>query len=465
MKTLKIKISKKTFIIGLCGLCLSALYTCESFVDIDPPNNQLTGDIVFEDGSTVDAALVYVYAQLRDNVLTSGSIIGIPYHMGLYTDELILYNPGLTQQQFFTNNLTPSNNVIGSAWNNAYNLIFATNSIIEGIQNSDSLSETDSNIFLGEAYFLRAYIHFYLVNLYGEIPYIKTTQYDDNANASKLAVNDVYQMLEEDLLLCQSYFMESDTVTNNFRPNKWIAKALLSRVYLYNEEWESALNEANTIILSGNYSLNPDLNSVFLKNSTETIWQYDAGQPGANTNDAGGYIFNSGPPPNSSLTIDLINSFETDDMRFDSWVGSVSDDTETWYYPFKYKLNTVTAETQECSIVFRLAEIYLIAAEANAKLGNIPEALSSVNLIRSRASLSPLTNTDSEIVLDQIIQEKRIEFFTEMSHRFFDLKRTDKIDNVLSSKKPNWQPTDKLLPLPQSELILNSNLLPQNNGY
>ena len=219
------------------------------------------------------------------------------------------------------------------------------------------------------------------------------------------------------------------------------------------------------MISSGEYTLNTDINQVFLKNSSETLWQFDAGIAGANTIDAQTYIFTSGPPPNSALSNEFINVFESGDTRFTNWIGAVSDGTDTWYYPFKYKLNTNTGVTQECSIIFRLAEIYLIAAEANAHLGNTSDALDQLNDIRERANLTPVIFTDTMALLEAIYKERRIEFFTEMAHRFFDLKRTGSTDSELSLVKPNWEPTDVLLPIPESELILNTNLNPQNDGY
>jgi hypothetical protein len=161
----------------------------------------------------------------------------------------------------------------------------------------------------------------------------------------------------------------------------------------------------------------------------------------------------------------LINSFETGDARFTSWVGVVSDGIDNWYYPNKYKLNTPTGYTEECSILFRLAELYLIASEAHTQMGNLSEALDYLNTIRNRASLAPVSTMNQNDILNAILQERRIEFFTEQGHRFFDLKRTGQADNELSLIKPNWETTDMLLPIPASELILNPNLEPQNDGY
>lgn len=456
---------KNSVLIYLAILLCMVSISCENFVEIDAPNNQLTGSTVFNDAATTNAALVNIYGKLRDNVLTTGGGIGLPYRMGLYTDELELFSQDLQQQEFFNNNLTPTNFNIQNFWDEGYNLIYAINTIIEGVENSTSLSLEERQRFLGEAYFARAFIHFYLLNSFGKIPYIKTTDYLLNKDVSRAEIDDVYQNILEDTLLSKSLLTQDENSISNLRPNKWAASTLLSRVYLYNEEWQFALDEAESVIENSNYNLNTDINQVFLKRSGETIWQYDSGRSGSNTLDAQTYIFDSSPPPNSALSSNLLNSFEANDQRLTDWLGSVSDGSDNYYYPFKYKLNSITDTTQECTIVFRLAELYLISAEANFQLGNTSEGLNRLNSIRSRANLEPLVITDSEVLLNAIYHERRVEFFTEMSHRFFDLKRTDRIDGQLSPIKPNWQTTDELLPLPQSELILNTNLLPQNNGY
>ena len=447
-------------------LIVVTLTSCEDFVEIDPPTNQLTGIEVFSDAATVDAAFAHIYSQLRDNAFANGGITGLSYLMGHYTDELTLFSASLPAVQNYTNNtLIASDGFAKSLWDSSYNLIYACNRIIEGIENTTELSPDEIDRFLGEAYFLRALIHFHLMNLFGDIPYIDSTDYRVNSEVSRLEQEEVYQKIMEDLLSAKSQLSQEDITSANLRPNYWVASALLARVYLYHEEWQLALTEATSIISNGSYALNTDLTQVFLKSSTETIWQLGEGISGNNTSEASTFIFVSGPPPNSAMSDHLINGFEIGDARFTNWVGSVTDGTNTWYYPYKYRLNLPTGVTEECSIMFRLAELYLIAAEANAQSGNMTEALNYLNDIRDRAALPLITTVDQNEILDAILQERRIEFFTEHGHRFFDLKRTGNANSTLAPIKPNWGTTDQLLPIPESELILNPNLLPQNEGY
>jgi hypothetical protein len=277
-------------------------------------------------------------------------------------------------------------------------------------------------------------------------------------------VDEVYQKLIEDILRAKDLLPTTNNNLARVRPNHWVASALLARVYLYRGNWTSALAEADHVISNGGYALG-EIEQVFLKGSTSTLWQLDSGLPGTNTHEAHTFSILSTPPANSALSDYLIDDFEVGDARFDEWVKSISDGENTWYYPYKYKLYTLTETTEECSILFRLAELYLIAAEAQAQLGNLPGALGYLNLIRNRASLPPLMSMGQQMLLTAIYKERRIEFFTEQGHRFFDLKRTGRANAVLSPIKPNWEGTDILLPMPESELVLNPNLLPQNEGY
>lgn len=112
-----------------------------------------------------------------------------------------------------------------------------------------------------------------------------------------------------------------------------------------------------------------------------------------------------------------------------------------------------------------MEEQYLIRAEARAYQVNISGAQEDLNIIRNRAGLSDTSATTQQDLLSAILQERRLELFTEIGHRWFDLKRTGQAGTVLAPLKPAWQERNLLLPIPETELILNPNLQPQNPGY
>jgi hypothetical protein len=169
------------------------------------------------------------------------------------------------------------------------------------------------------------------------------------------------------------------------------------------------------------------------------------------------------------LSNSLLQSFEINDLRNAQWVSSIDVSGNTYYYPYKYKIKSGTT-INEYSMVLRLAEQYLIRAEARAQLDDVEGAIGDLDRIRQRAGLPLYQDTQPGMskaeVLSAIEQERRIELFSEWGHRWLDLKRTGKADEVLGLEKgSDWQPTDVLYPIPFSEIQNNRNLLPQNPGY
>jgi hypothetical protein len=169
--------------------------------------------------------------------------------------------------------------------------------------------------------------------------------------------------------------------------------------------------------------------------------------------------------PVYSPTNEFFNSFESGDQRKTNWLKSTVVSGSTYYYPFKYKQRSpVTGVNMEYSMYLRLAELYLIRAEARVHQNKLSEAVADLNVIRSRAGLSNTPAGTFDEILSAIYKERRIEFFTESGHRFFDLKRTMTIDSVMKAIKPLWSSNAALFPIPQSEILLNPNLS-QNPGY
>jgi hypothetical protein len=453
-----------TFLISL-GLVITLL-GCEDFVSVDRPDSQLDAGAVFEDKATATAAMTDIYSKVRDNGMLSGSASGLSVNLGHYADELDFYGTPQSGTVFFYNNsLIASSSDIREYWNSGYNQIYATNAVIEGVTASTILSETDKAPLEGEALFVRGLLHFYLTNLYGAVPYITTTDYTANKAAFKIPTAAVYTQVINDLVRAIALLPEEYTSPERTRPNKYAARALLARVYLYAGLWNEASNEASAVLNNTGLYLNEsDPDRVFLMESTATIWQLAPGFSGGNTLEGITFNFTSGPPPLTALTPELFTSFEPGDQRRERWIETISDGVTSWYRPVKYKAVDNTAATEN-SIVLRLGELCLIRAEARAHAGDIIGAKEDVDAIRQLAGLPATAATTQAELLDAILRERRAELFTEFGHRFFDLKRFGKLNEALSLVKPGWNPTDNLFPLPEAELGLNPNLQPQNPGY
>lgn len=444
---------------------LAGLNSCSEFVEIDPPKNLIISKTIFEDPSTVESALANIFYKIREQgSMTSGST-GLSSTLAIYSDELDYYSFETNTSEFYYHKVTPSNVLLLSWWENTYNLIYASNDIIDGIEGSTQLSEGQKARFKGQALFIRAYSHSLLASIFGDVPYITSTNYLENSSVVRLSVSEVYEFIIRDLLASIA-FLEDDNLTGlRILPSKGAAQALLARIYLYRENWEMAETTATHLIEK--YSLELDIDKVFLKESSETIWQLKAGQRVRNTNEAIGFIIQVIPGQQFAMTDALLEAFEPEDLRSLHWIGTTSakDGTQSLSYPYKYKAYVTEPQSLEYSIIFRLSEQYLIRAEARAHLSNLSGSQDDLNKIRNRAGLANTSANSSQSLLDAISRERRTELFTEHGHRWFDLKRTGKAKAFLNDLKPNWRDTDILFPIPESELEVNPHLLPQNQGY
>ncbi len=443
------------------------LFSCDSFVEVEQPNSQLTSEAVFNDYTTATAAMKDVYAKMRDVGILTGKPVGLSHLLGQYTDELVCYQTSATSAlPFYTNTLTATHLYVQDLWNATYTQIYGINAVMKGVEESTGLTTEQKEQLRGEALFARALLHSYLAGVYGACPYIVTTDYVQNTNVSRLPKSQVYGLCIVDLEEAQNLVPEGYLGTFRARPNKFAVRALLARLYLYSGRWAEASNEASAVLNQTSlYAWEPDLNKVFLKGCTSTIWQFAAAGTTGNTQEGTLFVFNAGPPTTVSLSSQLYASFEVGDLRKSAWTRTITNGSTTWYHAYKYKQGAGAAATTEHSVVLRLAEQYLIRAEARVQQGDLVNGKQDLDFIRANAGLPPSTAVTVADLLTAILKERQVELFTEMGHRFFDLQRNGTLNSTLSPVKPGWNSTDVLWPVPQSELLINPNLAPQNEGY
>ncbi|WP_217604896.1 RagB/SusD family nutrient uptake outer membrane protein [Chitinophaga sp. GbtcB8] len=443
--------------------------SCRKLVEVQPPYTQLNSDIVFSDDATATSAMFSIFSQMSSDMLT----YNMSLYPGLSADEFINYSPELPSIQFYSNSLSADNTINGELWTKFYSQIYQANNIIESLAKAPNITAGVKQQLMGEAYFTRAYLYFYLVNYYGEIPLVITTNYKINATVFRSSTTEVYKQIEIDLQQAQkllaTYFVgvngKSES-TERLRPTIWAANALLSRMYLYTKNWEKAIEYSSTLInRSDLFSLEEDLNHVFLKNSREAIWQITLSP--YNTME-GPFFTLTTTPSSSSLSNRLTDAFESNDKRYSSWVGTLIDNGQTYHYPFKYKVFDFESPVSEYTMILRLAEQHLIRAESYAQMGDLNKALSDLNVIRKRAELPDFTSSSKEQIIAKIQHERQIELFSELGHRWLDLKRTGDPENILaavaSEKGGAWSSNWLLYPIPQNERSKNHNLS-QNLGY
>jgi hypothetical protein len=448
-------------------LLLLEFASCKKFVDIPPSTQLITSDAIFTNDNTAVSAVDGVYIALRTASpgLANGSL---SIFCGLSGDEIVNTAASTIYDPFYSNNIPSTNSTVSANfWSQPYNVIYRTNAILEELAKTNSLSPSVKGQLTGEMKFVRALIYFQLVNIYGDVPLIITSDYNLSSNIDRTPVNKVYEQIISDLLNAQQSLINAYPSNGKSRPNLQTATALLAKVYLYQKDWANAEIQASEVISSNLYTLTADLNSVFLINANETIWEI-AG-PSELRNSVEGALFipaSATAKPTFSISTYLLNAFENGDKRKTSWLKANVVSGLTYYYPYKFKNRTTTSIT-EYDIAFRLAEQYLIRAESRAQQGSakLIAALSDVNIIRSRAGLSPLVTTlNQQQCMSAIAQERRIELFTEWGNRWFDLKRTGTIDAVLSAEKTGWKNSASLFPLPNLQVQTNTKLI-QNPGY
>jgi hypothetical protein len=454
MPTLKLNIKTWIAILFIPFLGLS----CKKMLEVKSPVDQLTNDKVFITDNSTMSALLSVYNQLS---VTTSMESNITTNMGAYADEL---NPGFSALSYLNNAVPPNDDDLQLLWTGLYNAVYQSNALIETMNTNTSLSDSTRREVIGEAKFLRAFSYFYLVNTWGNVPLITSTNANNAALAKQETTANVYTQVVTDLLDAQKLLPESFIYPERVRASKMAASALLARVYLYQQQWAAAITQSTSVIqLSDKIKLD-SLNNVFVKNSHETILQFWRQNGFAIT----GLFFipDQGDEPDFPVTDFLLNAFVQGDMRKTSWLDSTIVGGFTFYFPYKYKKRGSTSGSDgEYSMVLRLGEQYLNRAEAFINTNNLPAAVADINTIRARAGLPAISNAYSQSQLLSIIQKERWnELFTEWGHRFFDLKRWGQLDAVLASRKPLWKLSAALLPIPQQEINRNPFLV-QNPGY
>jgi starch-binding outer membrane protein, SusD/RagB family len=445
---------------------------CKKLIEIPPnPPTKITQTLQFGDSATTMTAVAGVYSY--PSTPTGGFTFNDGYLSvcaGLSSDELtstVTYTPD--PMQLYGYNISPFNGYVASLWQDPYQGIYPVNAVIQGVAGNSNLSTSFITQITAEMKVVRALYYFYMVNMFGGVPLVTSTDYKSSVQLGRASEDSIYALVLSDLTDAQLALSVNYPSSGHIRPNLYTVKAFLSKVYLYQKNWQMAFNAADTVINSGLYSLEPDLNSVFLDGSQEAIWQLPATSPYMATKEAQNFVpYNSSVIPTYPVTPLLTGAFEAGDQRLGDWIAmsvvNTGASNDTVYYPFKYKVTYPSGGPIEDFMIFRLGELYLIHAEAAAQLGNLPTALSDLNLVRARAGLGASAATTQQQVLAAIMHERQTELFCEWGNRWMDLKRTGTAGSVLSAEKTGWNPTDTLYPVPNSQLQLNSHLI-QNPGY
>lgn len=458
---------------------------CSKFVELATPKSLVVTEAVFEDNVTATTALTGIYFQMHDKELLP---LKLSVYTGLYGDEI--YSRFGSYTNIYQNDLPSVNALTNEIWTACYSYIYQANAIYEGCERSDKLTMPVKRQLMAEARFIRAFCYFYLVNLYGDVPLALTTDYQINSVLARKPKAEIYSQMINDLRYAQNELNSNyiganseSAVADRIRPNKSAATALLARIELFNGNWAEAEAQVTTVITDANYVLET-VQRVFLKTSKEAIWQLTKPTPIGNTMtwEGNSYVLGNLPVSNTSiqsytLEKNIMEAFESGDLRRSNWVGKATGGN--FFYPNKYKVQITSAtDATECTTPIRLAEMYLIRAEARIQQNRIAEGITDLNTLRNRATDTSIpiltrlpqlsTSLSKEDALTAVLHERQVELFTEWGHRWLDLKRTGKVNTVMTTvtaaKGGTWQPYKLLWPIPDKDLATDVNLK-QNEGY
>lgn len=332
---------------------------CRKLLENGTPPNQLTTDKVFADSASAEAALVSAYAYLNVNVDPA-----LNRYLGLYTDELNYTLSDQSVSDFYLGKVAVANTADLTAWRSLYQVVYRANDVIGQLAVSDLPVPTRAQFTL-EARFLRAYAYFQLVNIWGNVPLLLTTEVNANRSAAQALPEAVYAQIVSDLVAARDGLGAAYHGAGRVRANKWAAAALLARVYLFRGDWANAEAQATAVLGSGLYTPLPAAANVFLAGSTETILSVYT---------VNGFITDAPVLIPTTLTgaltfpvsNALTGAFEAGDQRKVNWLRSYVSGSATYTYPYKYHNRAANTSAAENLVLLRAAELYLVRAEARA---------------------------------------------------------------------------------------------------
>ncbi|WP_185154136.1 RagB/SusD family nutrient uptake outer membrane protein [Fulvivirga sp. M361] len=505
----------KNILLIILSSCLFLVSGCgDDFLEVTDENSLVTVS-VFENYGTSVEAINAAYTPLKE-VDLYGDQIHFFFHQITHEYDLLFQgDDGWNQMKTFA--LTPINQTLDAAWNGLGKIILRSNSVIEGLEGletSGDFTEEQKNELVGQAYFLRGFAFFLGVRMFGEQPvsvdgsvrgFPLITSVPSNREAtlvSRASVDSVYQQIILDFEVAETLLPESWTGNDLGRATKGAASAYLGKVYLYQEEWPKAIEYFEKIINNASYRLLDNFADNFngeAENGSESIFelQFSKESPLGAFNGGPGHVYATRHAPSDlegfgNVSVPL-SSFDRlkDDPRVGAtlirpgdfipfidavYVGTGAED----YRPRKFvdinssQQNTTFGQTFNGFInmpIMRLADVYLMYAEAQNENGGTTVALEYVNKVRRRAYGEPIDvpSVIADIavaggapLLTAIQEERYIELFGEC-HRWFDLLRWELADDVLGSRG-FITGTHEAMPIPIDEIQLNT-VIRQNDGY
>lgn len=474
---------KKIFL-GLALASVGALTSCNDFL-IEEPKQKQSNELTFATYENLDLATAGLYSMMQSDAWYDGQFI-LQSELRAGNAKNPKNAPGsgryLSDTQWNYNESSTS-----SLWSYAYYTIARANNVINNLEGKTSteVSQQQLDNLKAEALFLRALCHFDLVITYCQpynynvsedakmgVPVCLVTENGKPARDSKQAVYDqvVADLLEAEGLISDSYTRE-DADDAAAVVSKSAIQALLSRVYLYMEEWQKSADYATKVINSGKYSLasGDDYVAMFhaaaAPSGGEIIFELYGSDKNEYWDNSGwqhlAYITTKGASGDVCATSDLYNLYEDGDIR-----KTMFDEDEGDYYPTKY--TGKTGATSPCWTnvpLLRLSEMYLNRAEAiiNGASVSGTSAETDLKTLAAKRGATASAATKTGVFTDR---RKELAFEGQIVYDYArtntSISRTD-FDET-KNKDVTFPSYMWAMPIPKREMDANPNMV-QNPGY
>jgi hypothetical protein len=486
----------KTFTLGamaICTLSITMMGCRKDFLN-ETPRVQTPDDYFNSNTNAAQELVTAIYSKLYDWQQHGFSWIGVT---SIASDEGEKgSDPGDTgsdKDQMEKLSWSPTSISFGELWESNFEGIARANKAIDLLPTID-ISAAQRDQLMGESRFLRAYFYWNLVRCFGGVPLIPQvpkTAAEIEALNYRATADQIYDFIDADLEFAAATLPASQLSTQTGRVTSGAAKALLAKSSLYRKRYGKAESLCAEIMSSNTYALFSDYSKLFREVGefcSESIWEINC-KGTAPAKAIEGYFVVQAPRGTGGLgwgfntpTSALINAFEPGDVRKTStyfsrgdvlWDGYVCNNAApNAYYNYKsYVSKTMESWGKDDWFanknlrVLRYADVLLIHAEAANENGKTADAVSSLNLVRSRAGLNNTTAVTQAEVREAIWKERFVEFAMEHD-RVFDLRRQGRAGEVMRAHGKNYiDGVHDLYPIPQRQIDLSGGKMTQNPGY
>lgn len=488
---------KKTIIIPFLLTAVSILNSCtDDFLDLEPVSEGIaitsTDTILFESASACESALAGAYSEFKNEYFQ------LDYYVNgdAQSDDAYAGADNPNNFQIDEYDIIATNTNVSRDWAYLYTAIGKANAVINNVMSVPDSTFTMERRYeiLGEASFIRAFMYFQAVQLWGDLPLVLEEITSISAEIlpeiypilfpARNTKEEVYVQIIKDFETALEHVYITPPGNNKGYATKGATNALLAKVYATMEphDWVKVEQYCDAVI-AGGYSLMPNYDDLWNntgENCAESIFEinYSGGSSDGNwgTKMFRGLDWKKFNIPSN----DLVKAFdeEQDVIRKESSI--IWDDVSGYWsdphwpqtnYPFVNKWRTFIEGSDQNYIFIRLADILLLKAEARNEQGDVAAAAELVNQIRNRVNLPNTTAASQADMRLAIEKERRLELAFE-GHRWYDLKRTGRAIEVINNVTGEggvslgYNLTEQRLiwPIPQSELDKNTKLT-QNPGY